>query len=1422
VALSTVIASKDANYAPILLASLTFADGSMLYLSTHAFNAGEGGSQYQGNDYLSRIAEQDISQVQARSEQGIDRISEVTLHLYNADQYLLTNYEQASGKGFKGAILKLALVLCDIDSSGAYVFSTDSTAPVKFQGICEAPQGENASAMLSVRATTSHNLGRVDFPILHVQQRCINVFPRNASERLAGATDISAWQWGCGYNPDQTGTDPEIGGDCRRGSTTTAGATDAQGRVIADGSGNFITCSYTKADCVARGMYSRDASARATGRFTAIQWAPAQREGRSKSYTQGKNVTVFSSRNDSIYSRSYPMLYGTQWIKTPIIANILGDGNSTRMEVVVCVGDVSTGIQQVVVNGVIVPANGAGADPLFRWNFLDGSSFASTHTGGRNGIATADKGYDSNGDPYGSLATIEIVVYSELAQSNSAPDVRILCSGPRLVKYAPIATYNNGLITLPSGVPNADIAGNPPFTVQILGCSLSAANGVFGLTSWAYGPPGTVTLTSGPSGTGTGGYIRYLVRSNNPAWVVFDLLIWGNYNFTELDVDSFVAAGIICDQSVSYLDLNGNSATHARFICELTLEDRRKGNEVIQSVLRSFNAQLVPNSETGKLQLFIRQTLADQQPASIPGSNYTTAVKSMHADGTAGNGYVAYLIDESVIQADDKGMPKIRGPYTPPSSQTPNAVSFPFQNSENAYSDDSISVTDPDDVARAAGYQLGGQVIPAGYPVLGVSNFDQGIRIANVILAEGLRGNAYGDTRGSQWFDIETTHRLEHVHVGQVILLRYAPMGLSPATPLQSPSGTNITGILARVEGIKPTTDYRRMTLTVRRHEDLWYTDSYGQYAAPAYSDPAKSLPARPPYPWKPYGQQPIASDPLYGSSEWNFQVAQQYETAADGGVIAKLAISGCPPVNQFGSVQPPLMGLQGSTASTGGTIAGGIRLIMAISVKDSSGAWSPLSKFAYVDIPSGTNTNTAVTPTINWQAGTQAYVLYVGTSEQTMCQQAAATGSTPSTITITSLNVGTYGAPDPLFASFTFRVKRNIHAGVWGAQLPIAPTTNTLKFTGASFSTNQWQNYVISLVGRPGSTSPLPIADFTVSSNTADTLTVTPDPVAPGILLGDVFVMRTRPSTHTGTTIGDANFVNFYGGSGLTADAEKGNLVRIIRGTGAGQAPRTIVSNTSTVLTVTPAFDIVPDATSIFIVEEPAWQTSLETGPISSASLNPSPAPFIASINVDNFRNQTLVVQALTEDPSGNTSLERYAPLREIYLFGGQGTRAITATTTGGMLATDRVLKFDTSGVTQPATDSLNGAINSSQTNVTVTSGANVVNGTVIHSDSEDMYVDAGGGTANLTVQRGWNGTTPASHSNGATVIVPGALAWTLLSFASVPNQDFVFSKISTDINYVKLIPSGSDQLPDGETYHILPDSSAQYGTYGIQIPGA
>jgi hypothetical protein len=155
-------------------------------------------------------------------------------------------------------------------------------------------------------------------------------------------------------------------------------------------------------------------------------------------------------------------------------------------------------------------------------------------------------------------------------------------------------------------------------------------------------------------------------------------------------------------------------------------------------------------------------------------------------------------------------------------------------------------------------------------------------------------------------------------------------------------------------------------------------------------------------------------------------------------------------------------------------------------------------------------------------------------------------------------------------------------------------------------------------------------------------------------------------------------------------------------------------------------------------------------------------------------------------------------------------------------MSARFRTYKFDTSSVTG-STDTLNGAVGNltTDTAVTLTSGTASVNGTVIQVGSEQMYIVSGGGGPNLTVIRAWAGTTIASHSNGATVNLPGVFVQPLWQIATVPNHNVIFAKVSTDINYVELTPFAGDTFPSGASSVMLVDASSQYGTVRMTAPG-
>lgn len=66
---------------------------------------------------------------------------------------------------------------------------------------------------------------------------------------------------------------------------------------------------------------------------------------------------------------------------------------------------------------------------------------------------------------------------------------------------------------------------------------------------------------------------------------------------------------------------------------------------------------------------------------------------------------------------------------------------------------------------------------------------------------------------------------------------------------------------------------------------------------------------------------------------------------------------------------------------------------------------------------------------------------------------------------------------------------------------------------------------------------------------------------------------------------------------------------------------------------------------------------------------------------------------------------------------------------------------------------DVLGSSMTSGSTTATLTTGGQILTGDYIQIDSEIMLVTAGGGTTSLTVTRGQNGTSAASHSSGANV---------------------------------------------------------------------
>ena len=1209
----TIITAKELEqtYQPLLLATFEFVNGTVLRVSSHPLNVAEGGVQYGGNNYLARVLDENVAAIQAMSEQGIDVIPSVDLTLADADRYLWTNYEV--GIGFKGARLTLTFVFWNADTSE---FSSDSLTT--FVGKCGPGQAESAE-ILSVSATSILNLQRVELPDIRIQKRCPWIFPLNADQRQEAADDEDSFFYPCGYSPDASGA-------------------NARGNL--NGDEPYTECSYTKADCVLRGMFKEDSLARKTGRFGGIQFDPP-RSWKSKSYLEGRTIDGYNTPNEAKFGDYVPLVYGMAWVEARVMS-VMGDGNSSRFECVVCAGKVEN-IFKVIVNDVEVPQaadmNGNPYlvhDVLFWWAVLN--------RGDRDGQPTEDAYYNGKGDPYGSMCSIMVVVPRSLQASNSVPRVSVLVRGPHL------RTYNAGLEPV---------------------------------REW----------------------------TQNPAWVLMDILVRCGWYYDDLDIQSFYDASLVCAASVSYVQMNGYTYVHERFAVGFVISDRRSAAEIVRGIRTGCRGLLIPNV-AGKVALRIQQSIAAEQPAQIPGSNYATAVNG---------GYVAYKFDLSTILRKNDGAPAIRV-WQPGISDCPNRMSVNFQDSDNGWAPDSLTIVDTQDVPRS-GQEVGGSVAAEG-----LNSYDQSKRVIASIFAEGYRGNPRSDTGGTIWMEVESSVRIIHLRGGHLCLVDLPHLGIS--------------SVIFRVMRVQPGANFETSKATLRWHADAWYSDTYGQHPDPEYSEPRRNRLSRPAYPWQPYTEQPGAQDPLHSSSQWNFRLEPIQETSADGSLAVVLRVTGKPPVNMFSTVAPPFVPLQGNTASSGGAIPGGRTYWMALVAKDATGASgfksSAPSQLVKVDVGSATDTNTISITGIAWPSGAAGYLILAGDNPNALTFQGMS-DTTPASVTLTSLNERSFGLPDLEFDRLTVRLKLLHHAGVWGQGLDDW-TANTITIGGAGWTVNEWAGRIVSIIGRPYSQDPQKILNYLVAGNTDETLLLQDaDLLADDIAGGEAVIMRTKATSFGPSLIGDAKFDNtlsellgdtlditaatnpgiiqittaeahgfssgnrvfvsgclgntaangfwqimvidetrfmllnsvangdYTGGGrvqrqqqGLNPDDEIGRMVRIISGKGAGQQKKIKSATPEGEFEIEGTWSIEPDATSIFVVEDADWREEVHSSTIDNhTSPNDSEVDSAISLNVpaNSYLHRTVLVEAIAVDGGGNEALAHLSPYREIYLFGVPGS---------------------------------------------------------------------------------------------------------------------------------------------------------------------
>ncbi len=253
--------------------------------------------------------------------------------------------------------------------------------------------------------------------------------------------------------------------------------------------------------------------------------------------------------NQARYNDFVPLVYGTQW-HAPDVVFSRNDGNLTRMEVLLGMGEIQ-GILQVLVNGIQIPQGVSGVNMTSSgwWNLLS----AGARTGAQDADFSDGHG-NAQGDPYGSMAYLSLVVPNRVNDGSSIPLVQVLLQGLRLWQFDP------GGNRLPDAF------------------------------------------------------------SDNPAWVLLDMLMRCGYGLDEIDPASFARAAAVAGELISVTDPVGGSVQIPRFQCNFALKQRRSARDVIRAIRNASRLYLALN-QNGLIEARVEGTFASQHAVKAPGSN---------------------------------------------------------------------------------------------------------------------------------------------------------------------------------------------------------------------------------------------------------------------------------------------------------------------------------------------------------------------------------------------------------------------------------------------------------------------------------------------------------------------------------------------------------------------------------------------------------------------------------------------------------------------------------------------------------------------------------------------------------------------------------------------------------------------------------
>jgi len=294
-----------------------------------------------------------------------------------------------------------------------------------------------------------------------------------------------------------------------------------------------------------------------------------------------------------------------------------------------------------------------------------------------------------------------------------------------------------------------------------------------------------------------------------------------------------------------------------------------------------------------------------------------------------------------------------------------------------------------------------------------------------------------------------------------------------------------------------------------------------------------------------------------------------------------------------------------------------------------------------------------------------QAWDLWAGFDRRTMALQTSGTNLQGTVELPGPLHAMTEGMPEAAVRRIMIAAKHVWHSGVAGVAVSSVTAPNQIQSDDFKGSTDNWVDAVhprilSALADFSDGSAPLWNFQITAFDSSSGTFTVAPDCVRAGapedsVEEGDVLIVRSQGIAATASSVQDPLWNNSiarneFNSPGLAPGEERGRIARILFGTGAGQY-RYITDNDATTLYVSPDWSVLPDATSILIVEAPDWSYTATTSSDLAVSLEGSRVEI--KLRAENLRDLVALVAGFLVDDQGRATDESVAPMREIFLYG-------------------------------------------------------------------------------------------------------------------------------------------------------------------------